>query len=275
MAISNFISTVWSESLLSALDQKYIAVANCNREYEGDIKNRGDRVKICGVGDVTVFNYTKNADFASSAETLSDFSKTLIIDQAKAFNFQIDDVDRAQSNPKLMNEAMKKAAAALASTADSYIYSLYNGAGSTVTNNAASASNILDTIIDARTRLLENNVTDPGDIVVEVSPAVASLIFKGKLAYVGDEILDSGCIGSVAGCHVYVSNNIASEDASGKTVYKCLARSKRAVAFAEQLSEIDAYRPEKRFADAVKGLHLYGAKVVYPSEMVLLDITVA
>ncbi len=275
MAISNFISTVWSESLLSALDQKYIAVANCNREYEGDIKNRGDRVKICGVGDVTVFNYTKNSDFASSAETLSDFSKTLIIDQAKAFNFQIDDVDRAQSNPKLMNEAMKKAAAALASTADSYIYSLYNGAGSTVTNNAASASNILDTIIDARTRLLENNVTDPGDIVVEVSPAVASLIFKGKLAYVGDEILDSGCIGSVAGCHVYVSNNIASEDASGKTVYKCLARSKRAVAFAEQLSEIDAYRPEKRFADAVKGLHLYGAKVVYPSEMVLLDITVA
>lgn len=275
MAISNFISNVWSESLLSALDKKYIAVANCNREYEGDIKNRGDRVKICGVGDVTVFNYTKNTDFSTGAETLSDVEKTLIIDQAKAFNFQIDDVDRAQSNPKLMNEAMRKAASALASTADSYVYSLYGEAGSTVTNSAATAANILDTIIDARTRLLENNVTDPGDIVVEVSPAVASLIFKGKLAYVGDEILESGCIGNVAGCYVYVSNNIASVDASGKTSYKCLARSKRAIAFAEQLSEIDAYRPEKRFADAVKGLHLYGAKVVYPSEMVLLDISIA
>lgn len=143
-------------------------------------------------------------------------------------------------------------------------------------NSAATASNILDTIIDARTKLLENNVNDPGDIVIEVSPAVASLIFKGKLAYVGDEILDSGCIGSVAGCRVYVSNNIVvAADSNKKNFHKCIARSKRAVAFAEQLSEVDAYRPEKRFADAVKGLHLYGAKVVYPSEMVLLNISIS
>ena len=210
MAISNFISTVWSESLLGALSEKYIGVANCNREYEGDIKNRGDRVKICGVGPVTVFNYTKNTDFSSAAETLSDSEKTLIIDQAKAFNFQIDDVDLAQSDPRLMNEAMRTAAAALASAADKYVYSLYSGAAATVKNSAATSSNILDTIIDARTKLLEKNVTDPGDIVIEVSPAVASLIFKGKLAYVGDEILESGCIGNVAGCRVYVSNNVAS-----------------------------------------------------------------
>ena len=54
--------------------------------------------------------------------------------------------------------------------------------------------------------------------------------------------------------------------------HMCLVRTKRAIAFAERLSEIEAYRPEKRFADAVKGLHLYGAKVVYPDELVLLDI---
>ena len=59
------------------------------------------------------------------------------------------------------------------------------------------------------------------------------------------------------------------------TYHKCLARTKRAIAFAEQLSEIDAYRPEKRFADAVKGLHLYGAKVVHPTEMILLDLGIA
>ena len=170
MAISNFISTVWSESLLTALDKKYIGVSNCNREYEGDIRNRGDRVKICGVGPVTVFNYTKNTDFASGAETLSDSEKTLLIDQAKAFNFQIDDVDRAQSNPKLMNEAMRTAASALAGAADAYVYSLYGDAGSTVENSAATASNILDTIIDARTKLLENNVNDPGDIVMRSLP---------------------------------------------------------------------------------------------------------
>ena len=252
MALLNFIPTVWSENLLSQMDKKYIAVANCNREFEGDIKGRGDRVKVCGVGDINVFNYTKNIDFETSAQELTDSVKTIMIDQAKAFNFQIDDIDRAQANPKLMDAAVRNAAAALANTADQYIFSLCSKAGS---NIAASASvdNIIDLIIDARTKLLEN-------------------ILKNKINIANtDTALESGCIGYVAGCKVFVSNNVV----VAENVHKCMARSKRAIAFAEQLSEIDAYRPERRFADAVKGLHLYGAQVIYPSEMVRLDLTVA
>lgn len=275
MAISNFISTVWSENLLTALDKAYVGVANCNREFEGDIRSKGDRVKICGVGSVSVFDYTKDTDFSSAAQTLSDTVKTLVINKAKAFNFQIDDVDRAQSNPKLMEQAMHVAAQALANAADSYVFSLYQSAGSTVSSANTTVSNILDLLIEARTKLMENNVGDPGDIVLEVSPAIAALILKGKLNYVNtDTTLDNGCIGHVAGCPVYVSNNVAVVDDSTNHVkyHKCYARTRRAVAFAEQLSEIDAYRPEKRFADAVKGLHLYGAEVVYPSEMILMDL---
>ena len=278
MAISNFISTVWSENLLTALDKAYVGVANCNREFEGDIRSKGDRVKICGVGSVSVFDYTKDTDFSSAAQTLSDTVKTLVINKAKAFNFQIDDVDRAQSNPKLMEQAMHVAAQALANAADSYIFSLYQSAGSTVSSANTTVSNILDLLIEARTKLMENNVGDPGDIVLEVSPAIAALILKGKLNYVNtDTTLDNGCIGHVAGCPVYVSNNVAVVDDSTNHVkyHKCYARTRRAVAFAEQLSEIDAYRPEKRFADAVKGLHLYGAEVVYPSEMILMDLGIA
>ena len=194
-----------------------------------------------------------------------------MIDQAKAFNFQIDDIDRAQSEPRLMDAAVKNAAAALASTADKYVFSLCEKAGSNI-EASATIDNVLNLIIDARTKLLESNVCDPGDIVVEVSPAVGSLILKNKINVANtDTVLESGCIGYVAGCKVYVSNNVVVEG----NVHKCMARSKRAIAFAEQLSEIDAYRPEKRFADAVKGLHLYGAEVIYPSEMVRLDLTVA
>jgi hypothetical protein len=271
MALINFIPIVWSENLLSQMDKKYIAVANCNREFEGDIKGRGDRVKICGLGAINVFNYEKNYDFETSAQELSDSVKTIMIDQAKAFNFQIDDIDRAQSNPKLMDAAVKNAAAALANTADQYIFSLCSKAGSNIAANA-SVDNIIDLIIDARTKLLENNVCDPGDIVVEVSPAVGALILKNKINISNsDTALETGCIGYVAGCKVFVSNNVVVAD----NVHKCMARSKRAIAFAEQLSEVDAYRPERRFADAVKGLHLYGAQVIYPSEMVRLDLTVA
>lgn len=273
MAITNFIPTVWSENLYSELDKKYIAVSNCNRDFEGDIKSKGSTVKICGIGDVNVFDYTRNTDM-TAPQTLSDSVRTLTIDQAKCFNFQIDDIDKAQATPKLMNEAMRVAANALANTADAYVYSLYGEAGKTITEAALTADKIVDLIVDARTVLFANNVSDANDIVVEVSPEIAALILKAKIDLSADnsDSLEAGMIGKIGGCKIYVSNNIKTEENGGVVYHKCLARTKRAVAFAEQLSEIDAYRPEKRFADAVKGLHLYGAKVVYPNEMVLLDL---
>ena len=276
MAISNFIPTVWSENLYTQLDKKYIAVNHCNREFEGDIKEKGCTVNIVGVGEVSVFDYTKDTDM-SDPQVLSDVARSMVIDQAKAFNFQIDDIDRAQCTPKLMNEAMKVAASALANAADSYVFSLYSQATSVIKEDSTTTENIINHIIDARTKLFANNVSDASDIVIEVSPAVAAIILKAKIDLSTDnaDALETGCIGSIGGCKIFVSNNIATEDKTGATYYKCFARTKRAIAFASQLSEINAYRPEKRFADAVKGLHLFGAKVVYPGEMVLLDLGVA
>ena len=94
MAISNFIPTVWSENLYTQLDKKYIAVNHCNREFEGDIKEKGCTVNIVGVGEVSVFDYTKDTDM-SDPQVLSEVARSMVIDQAKAFNFQIDDIDRA------------------------------------------------------------------------------------------------------------------------------------------------------------------------------------
>ena len=270
MAIVNFISTVWSENLLKQLDKKYIGVLNCNRDYEGEIKNQGSIVKICGVGDVTVSDYTKNTDM-SAPETLSDDVRMLKINQAKYFNFQIDDVDRAQSNPKLMDEAMKNAAAALANAADSYVYSLYVDALVEVADGEATAESIVDHIIEIKTRMMKANVMNNEDIFVEVSPEVAALILKAKIDLGTDnrDSFENGLLGRIAGCKVFVSNNIV-ETEDG--YFKCLVRTKRAVTFAEQISEVEAYRPEKRFADAVKGLHLYGAKIVYPEEFMVLSV---
>ncbi|MBO5269536.1 MAG: P22 coat protein - protein 5 domain protein [Clostridia bacterium] len=271
MAITNFIPTVWSENLYRALDKEYVAVRHCNREFEGDIKSMGDAVKIVGVGSISVSDYTKNTDMGTP-ETLSDSVRTLEINQAKYFNFQIDDVDRAQATPKLMQEAMRLAASALANTADSYVFGLYGEASNTITATA-NAENVIATVIDAVGKLYENNVSKSEQVVIEVSPAIAAMILKAKVNLTAEtrDVLESGCIGAICGCKIYVSNNIVVD--GGK--HKCLVRTTRSIAFAEQLSEIEAYRPEQRFADAVKGLHLYGAKVVYPEEMVLLDLAVA
>lgn len=274
MAIKNFIPTIWSENLYQALDKQYIAVANCNRDYEGEIREKGSTVRICGLGKVSVSDYIKNIDM-STPETLSDSVRDLLIDQAKYFNFQIDDIDRAQSSPRLMEAAMKNAASALADEADRYIYSLCEGASTKFDETAVSVDNIISLMIDARTKLFANNVSDPHDIIFEVTPEIAGLILKAKvnLNADGGAILENGCIGNIGGCKIFVSNNVLREETETGYVHKCIARTKRAIAFAEQLSEIDAYRPELRFADAVKGLHLYGAKVVYPSEMVLLNLS--
>ena len=276
MSIQNFISTVWSENLYQALDKQYVAVSNCNRDYEGEIREKGNVVRICGIENVSVSDYTKNTNM-SAPEALTDNYRDLVIDQAKYFNFQIDDVDRAQSTPKLMALAMKNAASALANAADKYVYSLFSEAGSSITDGNVTAETIVGHLIDARTKLFAKNVADASDIVIEVSPEIAGLILKAKVNLSTDnqEALENGFLGSIGGCKIFVSNNISKGMTESGTSHKCIARTKRAVAFAEQLSEIDAYRPELRFADAVKGLHLYGAKVVYPDEMVLLNLTVA
>lgn len=269
MAITNFIPTVWSETLYNQLERKYIAVSHCNREFEGDIKEKGAAVKICGVGEIAIGNYTKDSDMGTP-QTLSDTCQELKIDQAKYFNFQIDDIDQAQSSPKLMEAAMKLAASGLANAADSFVYNLYTEAGHQL---AVSCDNIIDKIIEARTILFENNVSDAEEVIVELTPYIAMLLMKEKSELVSDnnEIIESGYIGSIAGCKIYVSNNVPHEDIGGGEYHHCFVRTKRSIAFAEQLSEINAYRPEKRFADAVKGLYLFGGKVVYPNEFVVLN----
>ena len=273
MAISNFISTVWSENLYKQLDARYIGVANCTREWEGDIRRKGDRVKICGVGPVSIFDYSKNTNMSAPA-TLSDTSRELVITEAKAFNFQIDDIDRAQSTPRIMDEALRNAANALVNIAEAHVYSHYQSVDSankiSVTDPSPEA--IADCILGAMVKLQKNGISD--DVVLEVTPDVGAIVLKAKLNLATDNsaVLENGCIGAFAGCKVFVTNNVATRAESGSTHHMCYLRTKRAIAFAEQLSEIEAYRPELRFADAVKGLMLYGSKIVYPQELYILDV---
>ncbi len=273
MSVANFIPTIWSETLYEGLVGQCIAVKNCNREFEGDITGMGSEVKIVGIGDVSISSYTANSTIGDP-DILNDSVRTMSIDHARYFNFMIDDVNRVQATPGLMSAALRNAARGLANVADSEVYALYSDAGNSIVVDAATESNMLYPFIEARNLLYKNNVTDSTEVVFEVSPDVAARLTKDKLEFLSsnNELLENGCLGSIMGCKVYVSNNIVTADVSGKKHHYCIARTKRAIAFAQQLSKIEAYRPEGYFADAVKGLYLYGMKVVYPSEMVKIDI---
>lgn len=273
MSVANFIPTIWSETLYEGLVGQCIAVKNCNREFEGDIAGIGSEVKIVGIGDVNIQNYTPNSTIGDP-DILSDSVRSMSIDHARYFNFMIDDVNRVQASPKLMGAALKNAARGLANVADREVLALHADAANSIDVTAATEANMLNPFIEARNILYKNNVTDSSEVVFEVSPDVAARLFKDKMELVtnNNELLENGCLGSIMGCKVYVSGNVAVDEEGGKLYHRCIARTKRAIAFAQQLQKIEAYRPEGFFADAVKGLYLYGMKVVYPTEMVRINV---
>jgi hypothetical protein len=275
MAIGNFIPTVWSETLLKKLDKAYVSVINCNRDYDGDIREVGGTVRICGVDNVTVKDYSKNTNI-SAPETLSDFGISIKINNAKYFNFQIDDVDRIQASPKLMEAALQNASLALAAEADKVVYdTCMTTANIIASTQEVTAENIIHEILNARTFFCEKNKCIPNDLILEVSPRVAALITEAKILTLSNnaDVLENGYLGSIGGCKIFVTSQIVPYlNEFDVWTHDCILRTKRAVAFAEQISEVEAYRPELRFSDAVKGLHLYGCGVIYPDEVICVKL---
>ena len=272
MSISNFIPVIWSEQLHTSLNEKYIAVAHCNRDFEYELKEKGgNKIKICGVGSIDVHDFEPSNAIANP-QNIDDTCVELDIDQMKYFNFMINDVDLAQTSPRLVEHTTKIAAEGLSRSADRYVFDVCKTAPIKIECPSSDVESLMNSILLARQKLYENNVSEGTEVVFEISPAVATEILKLKicLPYDHSNVIETGYLGSFAGCKIYVSNNISAEN--GYT-YNCIMRTTRAVAFAEQISEIVAYRPENRFADAIKGLYTYGAKVIYPTEIVNVKIT--
>ena len=269
MSIQNFIPTIWSARLLNHLDKSHVYLNLLNRDYEGEIKNFGDTVKINQVGDVSIKDYTKGTDI-DAPEDITGEQQELKIDQAKYFNFAVDDVDNAQTNPKLMDKAMQRAAYAMNDVVDAFAANLLAinvHADNAIATNAAPSvptkADAYDYLVDLNTKLTEANVAKMGRWVVIPAFYHGLLLkddrFVGNGTDYNQAILEGGEVGKAAGFTVYVSNNVPHTEG---TKYKVIAGTTEAGSYAEQILNTEAYRPEKRFSDAVKGLHTYGAKVL-------------
>lgn len=276
MAFTNFIPEVWSARLLEHLDKVHVYAGLMNRDYEGDIRAYGDTVHINQVGDITISDYT-GSDISAPQE-LDSTMLDLVIDKAKYFNFQIKDVNNAQSNPKLVDAAMQRASYGMNDVIDQYLASLLlagvdkdnvlYGDADAVTPTSANA---YDYLVDLGVVLNEANVPMMGRWVV-VPPWFHGLLLKDP-RFVGNgtgysqAVLQGGLVGEAAGFQIHLSNNVP--NTSGAK-YKVIAGTNAAGAFAEQLVELEAYRLEKNFSDAVKGLHVYGAKVIQPKALAVM-----
>lgn len=282
MGLQNFVGEVWTARVLANLHkaQIYAQTGVVNRDYEGEIRQKGDTVRINAIGAVTVSDYTKNSDM-SAAETLTDGQTTLVIDKAKYFNFQIDDVDKAQISANVMDEAMREAAYAL-SDAQDVLISAAMAAGAHTSNligSTASPKQDLGTasvpynyLVDLGVLLDQNNVPKTGRWVI-VPPWFEGLLrkdvrFTGYGTAPQMDMLMNGIVGTAAGFRLLVSNNVTYTTTTTK--FKIVAGHSMAVSLAEQINGVEAYRPQLRFGDAVKGLHLYGFKVIRPQALAVL-----
>lgn len=285
MSIANFIPSVWAADILRALDTLLVFAnpAIINTDYEGAISQYGDTVRISMVGDVQVKDYIANADI-DPPEQLTDAQLQLLIDQAKYFNFSVDDVDARQMNAALRQEAAMRAAYGLRKAMDSFVSSHYTDIapgnflgsdGAPITGFSADSKKAFNQIAKLGTRLNETDTPEDGRWVV-VPPWYEEYLFlddraisfgtpqNRSLMTEGTKAGDNGLIGRAAGFDVYRSNQVPNVVGAK---HKIIAGHRSAWSRAQQILQTEAYRPERRFADALKGLHVYGGKVVRPSNL--------
>ncbi len=249
MAVTNFIQTIWSKKIQDDLELKCKLVDNCLRTYEGDVKYARS-VKILGVGEPTIRAYT---GAAITVEAMSDKGQQLDIDQANYFAFHVDDVNQAQSVPGLMEEYQRKAVHGLAVARDTYVATLIAAATNKTAISAMTEEGFKKAVDEAIVELRERNFDEDG--VIEITPAAYNL-FKNCLITLSTdnpEYIKKCKVGVYDGFEVIMSNNLKTPG--------CV-RGKKAVAFAGQINEVEALRDQTVFADLVRGLDTFGAKVI-------------
>ncbi|CAG9359077.1 P22 phage major capsid protein family protein [Clostridium perfringens] len=263
MSVKNFIPQIWSARLLANLDKNLVYANAVNRDYEGEIKKFGDTVKINQMGDVTVKDY--KGGVIEDPEELNSNQTILTIDQAKYFNFKVDDVDKAQANVTLVDKGMGRASYAVQDVIDKFIAALVKDAKIKVGNTSKpveiTVANAYDTLVDLGVELDNKNVPRVGRFVI-LPPFYLGLLSKDPRFTKDFKILENGVVdgATVSGFKIMMSNNVP----FSANNYSIMAGIDMAISFAGQVTEVEAYRPEKSFSDAMKGLYVFGAKVTQP-----------
>jgi len=274
-AIPEFNSVAYSAKILKDLDKQRVLVQNCNRDYEGEIKNAGDTVKIRTLKRPTVNDYDING--ATVVERLQDEARELKVDVAKYVQFVLDKIEDKQSNADVFGEAVRLTSESLGDSADEDIASLYTevGANQTVTEAALTSVNFISTIAKGRKILMKNNVKNMNDVVVEISPDVYEKLLLSDIAFDQNNTdkLMNGEIGQYLGMKILVSNSIVTSGTGDTVRSYCFMRTKRAIGYAEQIVDSEQYMPETGFGKGFKSLHVYGKKILAPKELVLMDLT--
>jgi len=275
----NFIPEIWSAKLIENFYDATVLAAIANTDYEGEIKSMGDTVNIRTTPDLTIRSYEKGMTL--TVERPDKPKIQLVIDQGEYFAAIEDDVDKVQADINLMDTWSRDASEKMKIKIDQNVLTGML-TGIAATNKGATAgrisadinlgtsgaplaidkTNVLDLMVDMGTVLDEANAPEAGRFIV-IPAKMAGLVKKSDLKDAsisgdGTSILRNGRLGMIDRFTVYVSHNL--NLSAGK--FDIVAGHKMGLTFASQMTEMESIRAETTFGNIIRGLQVYGYKVV-------------
>ena len=293
-----FIPEIWSGKLIENFYDATVLSAISNTDYEGEIRRMGDTVNIRTQPNITIREYVKGQNLVVESPEAPKLQ--LLIDKGEYFSCVEDDIDRVQTDIKLMDmwskdaseqmkikidqrvltdvlpgiDARNKGATAGAKSA-SFNLGTTASALSVTKDGASSTVSVVDLIVDMGTVLDEANVPESDRFLV-IPAKMAGLIKKSELkdaSLTGDSItpLRNGRLGMIDRFTIYVSHNL--NVASGKT--SVIGGHKMGFTFASQMTEMETIRAQSTFGNIIRGLQVYGYQVVKPEALAQAVVTFA
>lgn len=280
MAYDRMVPQIWSSQLLLALQKNlvYGQPGVINRDYEGEISQAGDTVRINSIGRPTVKAYTPGGTI--TREQLTDAQRTLVVDRARYFAFDVDDVNARQANIDIVRATMQEAAYAVADDVDQYLAGLYTQVASannlgTISVTTSAPKDFYDKVlVPLAVKLDEANVRRQGRYCIIPPWLHGRALLDDRLIKVNESGTDTGLRNGVvlraAGFDLMVSNNTPNPTGDDNVVQAGVSS---AITFASQIAKTEAFRPEDSFSDAIKGLYLHGAKVIRPESLAIATVS--
>ncbi len=274
MSWNNYKEIVWSSKIETELERLAVFAADCNTSYQGKIENKGDTVRILGVGRPTVSEFSNDDDILlEDAEKVADTSVSIVADHVYTVHYGVGDIDKAQGAGNVLATLNQESSEAFANKIDKLVadVTLKDKQVVKTTAQTVTVDNCLSILDGALQALYENDVTPTTEITITLPPWFYTIFRQAytKLDTDNSEILKNGGVARYSGAIIKMSNNCA-VDNNGNTHVQ--VKTKRAIGLVKGNVHTEPYRPDKKFEDCIKGFLIAGVKVIRPKEMVVLVV---
>lgn len=269
-----FVPEIWSGNMLKNFYEQAIASEICNHDYEGEIKDKGDKVIIRRDPEVEIRAYQKGKRL--EMQNVSDDAIEFPIQRGVYFNFPVDDVDRRQSDVPWIQKVTNNASIKIKNYIDATLFADVYGhvaTGNQFKNNVTLSASATDStgipsfLTSVMVMLDENHCPNDGGRFLIVTPAIKGLIMQNSVInnamHMGDKqsMLRTGYLGTFDGLKIYVTTNLYAKS----TYTYVLAGHTAAITFATQITKTEKLRNPNTFGDIIRGLQVFDWKVVQPT----------